>query len=184
VGCHDADHSIAFSVEKGLPHIDHSASAGLSDEVLREKILAIRKGEAPKPLLAFPEGPTVGVQACLNCHKKTHSNWKASPHAASMSRLDAEQQTDPNCVRCHATPRSFGGPELTTVESFRVDESVGCESCHGAGTAHIKDPKKDNIVGLGESCPECVIEAICTSCHTPRWDPGWKLEDRLKASKH
>jgi hypothetical protein len=184
VSCHDADHSIAFSVEKGLPHIDHFASAGLSDEVLREKILAIRKGEAPKPLLAFPEGPTVGAQACLSCHKETHSSWKESPHAASMSRLDAEQQSDPNCVRCHATPSAFGGPELTHVENFRVDEGVGCESCHGAGTAHVGDPKKDNIVGLGESCPECVIEAICTSCHTPRWDPGWTLEDRLKASKH
>jgi thiol-disulfide isomerase/thioredoxin len=184
VACHDADHSIAFSVEKGLPHIDHFAAAGLSDAVLREKIQAIRKGEAPKPLLAFPEGPTAGAQACLNCHKETHSSWTASPHAASMNRLGLEQKADPSCVRCHATPRTFGGTEPTAVAGFRVDEGVGCESCHGAGTAHIQDPKKDNIVGLGESCPECVIEAICTSCHTPRWDPGWALEDRLKATEH
>jgi len=184
VGCHDADHSIAFSVEKGLPHIDHFASAGLSDEVLKEKILAIRKGEAPRPLLAFPEGPTAGAQACLNCHKETHSSWAESPHAASMNRLSAEQQTDPSCVRCHATPSTFGGAEPTSTEGFRVDEGVGCESCHGAGTDHIKDPKPDNIVGLGESCPECVIEAVCTGCHTPRWDPGWTLEERLKATKH
>lgn len=184
VACHDADHSIAFSVAKGLPHIDHFASSGLSDEVLREKIQAIRKGEAPKPLLAFPEGPTAGAQACLDCHKDTHSSWTNSPHAASMDRLNAEQQADPGCVRCHATPSAFGGPELTTVEGFRVDEGVGCESCHGAGTDHIKNPNKHNIVGLGESCPECVIEAICTSCHTPRWDPTWSLEVRLKASKH
>lgn len=184
VECHDADHSIAFSVEKGLPHIDHFASSGLSDQVLREKIMAIRKGEAPKPLLAFPEGPTAGAQACISCHEKAHTKWTDSPHSRAMSTLNGEQLDDPNCVRCHATPNSFGGPKPSTAAAFRTDEGVGCESCHGAGTDHIKNPSSANIVGLGESCPECVIEAICTSCHTPRWDPSWSLEERLKAAKH
>jgi hypothetical protein len=29
-----------------------------------------------------------------------------------------------------------------------------------------------------------VIEAVCTSCHTPKWDPEWELESRLEAAKH
>ena len=67
---------------------------------------------------------------------------------------------------------------------FRTDESVGCESCHGPGAVHASEPRKDNIVGLSGSCPECVIEAICTSCHTPEWDPEWNLSERLEALDH
>jgi hypothetical protein len=70
------------------------------------------------------------------------------------------------------------------LNEYRMDESVGCEACHGAGGEHVKEPTKDNIVGLGESCPECVIEAICTSCHTPAWDPGWELKTRLNSIRH
>ncbi|MEE2828245.1 MAG: hypothetical protein VX498_03570 [Myxococcota bacterium] len=43
---------------------------------------------------------------------------------------------------------------------------------------------RENIVGLGATCPECVIEAICTRCHTPEQDPDWELSSRLGALKH
>ena len=65
-----------------------------------------------------------------------------------------------------------------------MEEGVGCEACHGPGGAHVKEPTKDNIVGLGSSCPECVIEAICTSCHTPKWDASWDLQTRMRALQH
>jgi len=43
---------------------------------------------------------------------------------------------------------------------------------------------KDNIQGLGESCPVCVLEALCTSCHTQEWDKDWDLDTHLKAIDH
>ena len=43
----------------------------------------------------------------------------------------------------------------------------------------MKAPSASNIVGLGDSCPECVIEEVCTNCHTPTWDPAWHLDTRL-----
>ena len=64
-----------------------------------------------------------------------------------------------------------------------MDDGVGCESCHGSGQAHVADPTKDNIVGLGDSCPVCVIEAVCTTCHTKEWDPDWDLDQRLEELK-
>jgi thiol-disulfide isomerase/thioredoxin len=180
--CHDADHSINFSVAKGLPHIDHFVAADMSDEALKARIIAIGNGEAERPLLAFPDGPTAGSQACKSCHKSEHKKWSASPHAKAMKRLTGDKAAAETCVRCHATPKGFGLDSKT--EGFHTDESVGCESCHGGGGAHIAAPSKENIVGLGSSCPECVIEAVCTSCHTPQWDPQWDLKSRLEAIKH
>lgn len=182
VSCHDDEHSIAFSVEKGLPHINHFSAKSLTDSELRDRIMAISSGEAERPLLAFPEGPSVGAEACKACHKSEHKNWSKSPHGEAMARLKGEEVNQTDCVRCHATPKQFG--TTSTEHGFRVDESVGCESCHGAGGAHIAAPSKANIVGLGEQCPECVIETVCTRCHTPKWDPGWVLKDRLEATKH
>lgn len=186
VRCHDAEHSIAFSVEKGQPHIDHFKANHLTEDELRERLAAIEEGRAEKPLLAFPEGPTVGSASCKSCHKKQHKWAKADPHAAAMGRLqEGTDATRVSCVRCHATPKAVGvGAPQAELTDFRTEEGVGCESCHGPGGAHVAAPRADNIVGLGESCPECVIEAICTSCHDRTWDPKWAIEPRLKAIAH
>ena len=186
-GCHDAEHSIAFDVEKGLPLIDHYRGNEMSEAELRARVQALAKGEAEKPLLAFPAGPTVGSAACAGCHKEQHRWGRKDAHAGAMGSLADEGADDPACVRCHATPTALGDaglPADTRLAGFRTDEGVGCESCHGPAAAHVADPTKGNIVGLGASCPECVIEAVCTSCHVPRWDPGWDLDKRLSAIHH
>jgi thiol-disulfide isomerase/thioredoxin len=182
-GCHDADHSVAFSLEKGLPHIDHFAANDLTNEELRDRVEAIARGEGERPLLAFPEGPTVGAAACKSCHASEHRALKRAPHARAMRRLVGADAENVGCVRCHATPAA-SGPPADDLAGYRVDEGVGCESCHGPGTDHIAAPSADNIIGLGESCPECVIEAICTSCHTPVWDEDWELSGHLERIGH
>ena len=187
VGCHDAEHSIAFSLEKGLPLIDHYKANSMSEAEIRDRMQALAKGEAEKPLLAFPAGPTVGSAACADCHKEQHRWGRKDAHARAMQSLADEGADDPACVRCHATPTALtdaGLPTEASVAGFRTDEGVGCESCHGPGAAHVASPSRGNIVGLGESCPECVIEAVCTSCHVPRWDPTWDLDTRLSAIPH
>jgi len=186
-GCHDAEHSIAFSLEKGLPLIDHYQANGMTEDALRARVQALAKGEAEKPLLAFPAGPTVGSEACADCHKDQHRWGRKDAHSRAMESLAREGADDPACVRCHATPAALtdaGLPAEPSVAGFRTDEGVGCESCHGPGAAHVAAPSRSNIVGLGDSCPECVIEAVCTSCHVPRWDPGWDLDKRLSAIPH
>ena len=37
-GCHDAEHSINFSVAKGMPHIDHYMANDMSDRELKQRI--------------------------------------------------------------------------------------------------------------------------------------------------
>src|SRR6185436_14909356 len=136
----------------------------------------------PRPLLAFPDGPTVSSAVCKECHKSETKQWTKTGHAHAMEVLHDNPTADATCTACHATPTTMGTNESTG--SFRTDEGVGCESCHGAGAVHAKNPTAENIVGLGETCPECVIEGICTSCHTMKWDPAWELKPRLDATRH
>ena len=187
VQCHDAEHSIAFNLAKGLPLIDHYRANEMTEPELRARVQALAKGEAEKPLLAFPAGPTTGSAVCADCHKDQHRWGRKDAHAGAMRSLADEGADDPACVRCHATPTALsdaGLPADPSLAGYRTDDGVGCESCHGPAAAHVAAPSKGNIVGLGESCPECVIEAICTSCHVPRWDPGWDLDERLSAIPH
>lgn len=181
--CHDAKHSVNFSVEKGLPHLDHFVITTMDEAAVRARLDALWEGEAERPLLAFAEGPTVGAAACKSCHADEHKDWKKDPHSDAMSLLAPHERGDPGCVSCHATATAVTPPGQPPT-SWRTDEGVGCESCHGPGGAHVAEPRADNIIGLGESCPECVIESICTSCHTPRWDPNWELKPRLAGARH
>jgi hypothetical protein len=156
----------------------------MSDEQIRARLTALMDGEAPRPLLAFPAGPNLGSESCKSCHAEEYKAWKKSPHARAMSSLRGPELEQADCVSCHALAATVvDGPraQAPTLADFQPEQGVGCEACHGPGGAHVAQPRKDNIVGLGESCPECVIESICTSCHTAKWDPRWKLQPRLEA---
>jgi peroxiredoxin len=178
IGCHDADHSVRFSVERGLPHIDHFVSATLSPPEYRAAREAIVKGTAPRPLTAFPEGRNQGGEACASCHAKETKAFKRDPHSQAMKTLAARgSDSDPACVACHSVAKG------SVMDHF--DGGVGCESCHGPGEQHVAaQGGTENIVGLGESCPVCVVEAICVRCHTPEQDPDWNLEEALKKVGH
>jgi thiol-disulfide isomerase/thioredoxin len=181
-GCHDAKHSIAFSLEKGLPLIDHFETVQMSDEDYVARRKALYKGEAPRKLLAFQAGEMVGARACKECHAAEYNHWRRSPHARAMRTLGKRPQAE--CVQCHATAR-VSGPPPSQLKDYLVDESVGCESCHGPGDAHVKaGGGTENIEKLGENCPVCVIEAVCTRCHTAKWDPRWNLDFDLPKVAH
>ncbi len=192
VGCHDEKHSIAFSVDKGLPHIDHFESTALSDEAFRERLQALHTGQAARPLLAFAEGDHVGSQACATCHGEAHAWWSKDPHGEAMASLagktheGAPAAEQVACVRCHASPTRHGGPAPTRLDQYALYEGgVGCESCHGPGGKHVESGgAPGTIEGLGEDCPVCVLEALCTGCHTATWDPGWDLDARLGSIGH
>ena len=182
VGCHDAEHSIAFDVERAVPHIDHWRAVPLSAEAFRAAREDLVEGRAPRPLLAFPEGDNLGNGACQGCHEQEAASWGKTPHASALKTLEARgSHKDPACIRCHAVAQV---DEPKAAADWHGD-SVGCEACHGPGEQHVAaEGGRDNIVGLGESCPECIIEAICTTCHTPEHDADWVLEAALKKVNH
>ncbi|MCB9691846.1 MAG: redoxin domain-containing protein [Alphaproteobacteria bacterium] len=183
--CHDAKHSIRFSLERAVPLIDHYAANAMDDETFRARRMAVVEGQADRSLVAFPTEPTVGAEACKSCHEAEYAQWAGSPHHHAMQTLrDAQKEGQVDCVRCHATP-TRGGPTPTELSGFRVAEAVGCEACHGPGQAHVEAKGgTENIEKLGDDCPVCVIEAVCTSCHTSEQDPDWNLEKALPKAGH
>ena len=103
----------------------------------------------------------VGSRKCLECHKTSGEVWAKSAHArAFVSLRDRQADADPKCVGCHTTGfgsdtgyrRAFGATNL-------VD--VGCESCHGPGSLHVRQREGDKTIdftfrplGAGD-CKKC-----------------------------
>jgi thiol-disulfide isomerase/thioredoxin len=182
--CHDPDHSLSFSLDRALPLIDHYKVLSYSDADFEAARRKLYDGDVPQELIAFPSGNNVGSDKCLACHPVEHDWWSGDPHANAMASLAKEGSTDPDCVRCHATAKK-SGPPPTTLDGFDRFGGVGCESCHGPGEAHVAaGGGTTNIQGLGASCPVCVIDAVCTTCHTPKWSPDWNVETKLPRITH
>jgi hypothetical protein len=123
------------------------------------------------------DGSPVGfvtAQACASCHPKQAEVWSKTRHAHAWQTLEsANNQRDPECVRCHSIGfREPGGFAEATRVSSRLDSSgtaidmrnVQCEACHGPRLGHPQRP------GIGIRRPAM---NDCMRCHDPERDPGF-----------
>ncbi len=111
----------------------------------------------------------IGAKKCKMCHKgakkgEVWEKWEKGPHAGAFESLKktGDEKKD-ECLACHATAFGKGGYQ-TGAENAALFEGVGCESCHGPGSAYkkmsiMKDQKKSLENGLiiptGEVCKKC-----------------------------
>lgn len=125
----------------------------------------------------------VGVKKCGVCHRsKAKGNqlgqWQETPHSKAFETLKSEKSmakakemgiadptTDKQCAACHIT--AFGVDIKLLAKTYKAEDGVGCESCHGAGgdyqkLAIMKDREKSIANGL--IIPD---EKTCTQCHNP-----------------
>ncbi len=119
----------------------------------------------------------LGADKCKMCHSKQHATWTKMKHFKAIEALTAEEQKNPECVKCHVT----GYGEATGFESMEKTPNlanVQCEACHGAGSLHMKAPmadKKKTINGKGKDCRDC---------HSPHVDVNRvKTEEKKEAAK-
>jgi hypothetical protein len=95
----------------------------------------------------------IGEAKCKMCHKVQHTSWSSLAHAKAYDRLEGDDKTNPDCLKCHATGNSADMP------------GVQCEACHGPGSDY-KSMKvmKDHAasVAAGLIVPD---EAVCKNCH-------------------
>jgi len=68
------------------------------------------------------------------------------------------------CVGCHSV--GFDPKTKTYAE-----HAVGCESCHGPGVAHARQPEKGNIVNP-KRLPGDRSDEVCAACHVRGKDPS------------
>ena len=130
----------------------------------------------------------IGAAKCKMCHMKPatgeqYNIWAKGPHAGAMKTLASEESkkiatelgiadptTDPACTSCHATVASV---DAKLIASAKMDEGVGCESCHGPGSMYKgASVMKNQELALtkGMILP---TEEVCKTCHNEK-SPTYK----------
>ena len=86
-----------------------------------------------------------GSDACMNCHQPDFAIWKNTKHSHAIDALTkvadkpALRQYDPECIRCHVVGFGFQSGYNGKPDTKKLSY-VGCESCHGPGSAHALAP--------------------------------------------
>ena len=77
------------------------------------------------------------------------------------------------CVLCHDTGRELTHSQHGQARNPRSPAAtLGCESCHGPGKAHVDDENKGNMRKFKQMKPD-EISGTCLSCHNRGNHAGW-----------
>lgn len=83
----------------------------------------------------------MGSNSCTSCHAAANQVWAASKHASALDTLTAhEAENSVDCLQCHTVGLYINpgyDPDDLRTMPHEVFGAVGCESCHGPGSAHI-----------------------------------------------
>jgi len=104
----------------------------------------------------------VGSQSCAgsDCHQAAIDWWSGHAHGRAYATLvDRHKEFNLSCVGCHVTGYMKPGGSTVTHNGEGALVNVGCESCHGPGSAHVADPAAEDLVDLE------VPERVCVTCH-------------------
>ncbi len=147
----------------------------------------------------------VGSKKCKKCHMKQHKSWAKTKMGKALETLkpgnakEAKEKhgldpakdysTDPTCLKCHTVGFGHEGgytvPDASDKKAVRKAKSfagVGCESCHGPGSAYVKvfdeimkSKRKYKVEELYAAGMRKIDASACTSCHndeSPTTAPG------------
>ncbi len=138
----------------------------------------------------------VGAPKCKMCHKKDKTGnqwgkWLESKHAKAYETLGTDEakkiatdkglgdpQKEAACLKCHTTTGALGADVVVAAAGkYEITEGVGCEACHGAGSAYkkkkiMKDPEAAKAAGLVMN----KSAEFCTKCHNDE-SPTFKSFD-------
>jgi hypothetical protein len=157
--------------------------------------LAAGAADAPKPKAEY-----VGSNKCKTCHIKQHKAWAETGHAKAFTKLEtmdaqaaaemaakikvelagAAHKTDA-CVTCHVTGFQAGGfPAADSTKNANL-AAVGCEACHGPGSAHVAlKPAERKTEAAKTTIKTTMTAEDCQKCHTADFTPKFDL-DAMKA---
>lgn len=142
----------------------------------------------------------VGVAACKQCHSKPSAGFVQGPfgvwsnhlHSSAFESLGkpyafafakkrrvGNPQKDWRCAKCHTA--ALGISDVRLAPTFRQEEGVGCEVCHGPGGDYLKphtDPNFDRgkLAEMGFRVLRDMEERdkFCRKCHnelSPTYKP-------------
>jgi len=161
---------------------------------------------------AFGDEPFSGTASCSasNCHgsavarpgnilQNEYIIWSKHDHHSgawltlteergqAMGRhLGVKPETDPLCLRCHAPSPPPAGD---SSGKHRVEDGVGCESCHGAASAWLKSHVEKDAThsrnveqGMRDLASVSSRATLCVTCHVGNEDQP--LLHRLYGAGH
>ncbi len=120
----------------------------------------------------------IGYERCESCHHLQTEFWKSTQHASAYTTLvDMGQSNNLDCLVCHVTRRTdmpWQNNTVTTLLSLPLQlQTVGCEVCHGAGTAHAGAPER--VLPIRNPTKE-----VCLQCHTKKRDAAFDYQKKIK----
>ena len=127
--------------------------------------------DCPAPEAGQPH--FVGDEACRDCHAEAFPLWEKSKHHDALATLQKKGKgLHLECVGCHVT--GWQQPSgVCRIDRLEGHGQVGCESCHGPGSAHVEDPDTSGKVRLGKE------PKTCTGCHDPENSPSFDFQKYL-----
>ena len=166
------------------------------DVAFQRQTIPTRKVLDPSGGIAF-----VGTQACLSCHSEgpgdgPAGHWIASRHSRAFHTLSSDQAKglaasredyrdieDPSqeerCIMCHVTAAQ--NSMASFEEGYQAAEGVGCESCHGPGSAYMAPEimaDREAFLANGGRIPD---QLTCRACHR---DEAFVFTKRLERIRH
>lgn len=142
-----------------------------------------------------------GSDKCKKCHESAYEIWKDSKHAhAYQTLVDVKQPAfrhhDAECIVCHTVGFGYDSGFKNEKETLFLKD-VGCESCHGPGSEHIKKPKDDrwypvlnpwrgkkDETATDKEARMLRIDQFCQKCHDIDNDVKYKFEKRWPPVEH
>jgi hypothetical protein len=140
----------------------------------------------------------VGDSKCKKCHIKEHKSWSKTAKGKAFETLkpgekadakkahgldpDKDYTKDETCLACHTQGFGHKGgyavpdpADKNAVKAASKLEGVGCESCHGPGSAYIevfedimKSKRKYKVEELHAVGLTKIEESTCTACHNDK----------------
>lgn len=109
----------------------------------------------------------VGAANCQLCHPGIHDTWLDTLHSGALETLEAiGQGENADCVGCHTV--GFGETDgFVSREDTPYLAGVQCESCHGAGGPHLRDP-------LNVKPTLSIGAEVCGQCHQGSHHPNFE----------
>lgn len=155
------------------------------EQVAEEDVLEALAGQLP-----VPNGQSyVGSAKCGECHPQDFQVWQNSRHGRAWQTLvEAEKDPTrygwpvtqyPDCVSCHVVGYRHESGFVNAEQTPQL-AGVGCERCHGAGSAHARDPAANKLGPVGGGTPS----VVCTECHDFEQSPDFDYRFKWQVIEH
>lgn len=155
-------------------------------------IYAIGSGKRGRGYIIDRDG--LLFQSSISWYSDIHE-WRLSPDYPTENHPRFERRVTSNCLTCHTGMANFIRGEADRFNEPRfLEESIGCERCHGPGRKHVTARQSGDIANDSIVNPKHLDvdrrEAVCAQCHlkgelrvlrtgrTPHdFRPGEQLDD-------